>query len=54
MEEEAVYPWEIDIVISRMSDVQERRLAMTNTTLGLKTPNQLRAKGSSEGKYHSA
>ena len=31
IEEEVVYHWEIDIVLPRMSDVQEHKLARTKT-----------------------
>jgi len=38
IEEEVVYPWEIDVTVSRMTDVQEHRLARTKATVRLKTP----------------
>jgi len=49
-----VYLWEIDVAVFHMTDVQERRLAMTKTPLRLKTPDQLMVEGSSEGNYPSA
>ena len=54
IEEEVVYPWEIDVAIFRMADVQERRLARTKIIVRLKTPDQLMAEGYSEGNSHSA
>jgi len=52
--EEVVYPWKINVAVSRMTDVQEYRLAMTKTPLRLKTLDQLMAEGSSEGNYSSS
>jgi len=54
IEEEVVYPWEIDIAISRMSDIQECKLARTKTTTRLKTVPELMAKGYSVGNSHPA
>lgn len=33
VEEEVIYPWEIDIVVSRMTDVQDRKLARIKTVV---------------------
>ena len=35
MEEEVVYPWKINVSISHMSNVQECKLARTETTMRL-------------------
>ncbi|KAJ8421109.1 hypothetical protein Cgig2_009238 [Carnegiea gigantea] len=51
IEGDVVYPWEINVAISRMTDFQECRLAMSQASQQLKTPNQLMAEGSSEGNY---
>jgi len=40
-----VYPWDIDIVVPRMSDVQECRLVRTKTIARLKTVPELMADG---------
>ena len=54
IEDEIVYPWEIDITISLMTDVQERKLTTTKTTALLKTRPRLMIEGCSEGNSHSA
>ncbi|KAJ8435297.1 hypothetical protein Cgig2_026389 [Carnegiea gigantea] len=53
IEEEVVYPWKVDITVSRMSDVQQRKLARTKTTVQLKTVPELMAEGYSVGNSHS-
>ena len=47
IKEEVVYPWEIDVLISHINDVQECRLVMMKTTLLLRTPNELMVEGPS-------
>ncbi|KAJ8423520.1 hypothetical protein Cgig2_011981 [Carnegiea gigantea] len=49
IEEEASYPWEINIAASSLTDVQERSMAMTKTTAWLRSPDELLAEGTSEG-----
>ncbi|KAJ8430101.1 hypothetical protein Cgig2_007165 [Carnegiea gigantea] len=45
VEEDVVYPWEIDVVVSHITDVQERRMAMIKT---VKTPEELMDEGYSK------
>ena len=54
IEEEVVYPWEIDVAISCMSNVQECKLLKTKTTVKLKTVPELMAEGYSAGNSHYA
>jgi len=53
IEEEVIYMWEIDVLVSRTTDVQERRLARTKTIVRFKTPDEFMAKGYSKGNSHS-
>ena len=54
IEEEVVYPWEIDVAVSSLSDVQKCKLARTKTTMRLKTIPELMAVGYSTGNSHYA
>jgi len=54
IEEHVVYPWAIDVAINRIHDFLERMMAKIRMTTHLRSPNELLAKGTSEGNLRSS
>jgi len=53
IKEEVVYPWEIDVAVSSMTDVEERRMAKIKMTALLRGANELLAAGTAEDSLRS-
>ena len=54
IEEDVIYPWEIDVVVDRVLDFQERRMAKTMMTTWLRSSDELMVEGTFEGNPRSS
>ncbi|KAJ8421743.1 hypothetical protein Cgig2_022426 [Carnegiea gigantea] len=48
IEQDVIYPWEINMVVDRMLEFQEHRMAKTRITTLLRSPDELLAEGTFE------